>query len=48
MKKLRKIDLFNLSKSEMEKREQDAIRGGGYNICVCTVEYVCRLFIKEQ
>lgn len=34
MKKLQKLRLNDLSKVDLAKREQNMIRGGGYDICV--------------
>lgn len=35
MKKLRKMNLHNLSRAEMAKKEMNALKGGIYCHCTC-------------
>ncbi|OUP08859.1 hypothetical protein B5F34_08345 [Mediterranea sp. An20] len=42
MKKLTKINLLNLSQTEMAKRQESMLKGGYYLPCVCVYGCACR------
>lgn len=42
MKTLKKINLLNLSQTELTNKEKGMLKGGGYVICVCRKNCGCK------